>query len=107
MIVSTFSRPERPLVVASASYSSRKSDKGSSSLPEKYGALFERGPGIAATPDVAIVMWWVVVCVGGGGTGGSGTCEGRVSENEVGGRVVGGSEVESSAAGSDEFEESG
>ena len=109
MIVSTFSWPQRPLVVASTSYSSRKSDKGSLSLPEKYGALFECSPDIAASPEVAIVMWWVMVCVGGGGMGGSGsgTCGGRVSENEVGGRVVGGSEVEGSVAGNDKFDESG
>ena len=28
-------------------------------MPEKYGALFERGPGIGASPDVAIVEWVV------------------------------------------------
>ena len=57
MIVSTFSWPEMLLVVASTSYSSRKSDSGSLSLPEQYGALFDCSPGIAAIPEVAIVMW--------------------------------------------------
>ena len=52
-----------------------------------------------------------MVCVDRGGMGGSGTCGGRVSENEVCGRVAGGSKVEGSgigsAAGNDGCEEIG
>ena len=54
MLVSTFPMLVRLQAVASALYSIMKSLSRSSSLPEKYGALFERGPGIVDTPEVAM-----------------------------------------------------
>ena len=54
MTASTFSALVRLQLSASASYSNKKSASGSFGFPEKYGALFERGPGIADSPDVDI-----------------------------------------------------
>lgn len=63
-IVSTFCAPVRPWLDARPSYSCRKSARGSFCRPEKYGALFERGAGIAPTPlsPVAEVAILVVGC---------------------------------------------
>ena len=72
---------------ASTSYSSRKSASESFSFPEKNVALFERGPSIAATPEVDMARKMVVGDDGGGGgTGGSAFGNG----NELGDRVENG-----------------
>ncbi|SRR6266704_1607413 len=87
MMVSTFSVVVRPWVSASTSYSSRKLASESFSFPEKNGALFERGPGIAATPEVDMAQKMAVGDDGGrGGTGGSTFGNG----NELGDRVENG-----------------
>ena len=62
-------------------------------MPEKYGALFECGPSIAASPDVAIAEWVVsgrigssVVNEGFFGSVGSGfTADGRIWKGGIGG----------------------
>ncbi len=72
--------------MASASYSSKKSASESSLFPEKNGALFERGPGIAATPEIDMMVRTTGVGEGGGAGGMAGGSE-SANMNELGNRV--------------------
>ena len=62
-------------------------------MPEKYGALFECGPSIAASPDVAIAEWVVSGRIGSrvanegffGSVGSGFTVDGRMRKGGMGG----------------------